>query len=218
MKSFTPSLRSSLIGASMSMFLVFNANAQSSSYGIDLNGNSLNCATLQGQRDLVPGGLTCGFVEEVEQYIEGPKLSCKPGQRAYDPVTLQQAAYHMRASHGQPALYAFSETMIARINSTAEGKRFITVLAENHPREFREFLATYIAIENTVENLEKGMSIRDAVITAARALDDNNLTLPKTSGSTAQDIQDLFNNNPVMFAYAKCSQIFPVPLWSTADR
>ena len=185
---------------------------------IPFQGHNLNCATLQGAQDPMPGGITCGFVEEVEQYFNGPMLNCDPNEVGYSPVALQAAARHLDVSHDQPALYGHVQTTIARINARGNGTQPMAELQATNPGEASGLYATWLAIEGTRDRMERGDPFNTAVTTVAGAMDENGYRLPSSSGSTAQDRQDLIRENPVTSAYLQCSARYPQPTWDHFEQ
>ena len=185
---------------------------------IKFNGHVLNCATLQGHQNLIPNGMTCGFVAEVEQYIKGPKLKCNPDLEGHSFDAMQSASRHMAMSHGQPALFKYLEATIAIINARARGTKVLEELEKTHPGEAFDYYLTYLAIEGTATRVQKGESPDGAMTAIARLMDEKGYKFSGNQGTALESVREIFAKNRVVDAALACREKFPKPVWSHYER
>lgn len=191
---------------------------------INFNGHALNCATLQGFNDGHPNpelryDLTCGFIEEVEQYIQGPKLKCNPDVEGYKFEALQPGARHMAVGHSQPGIYGYTETWVAKINALASGKKTSEELQRTHvdTGEVRDLYLSYLAIQGIKSDIEKGASLSAAIDHITSQFSERSVRLPGTQGPAAQMIREFLSKNPVVDGFLQCKEKFPRSTWPTYE-
>lgn len=209
----------------LALMISFNVAQAGSAHSIDFDGNNLNCATLQGARDPIPNGMTCGFVEEVEQYMVGPKLKCDRKADGRSSVSLRRAAQHLRDFHAQSGLFGYTEGMIATENSKRDGTNPLAELSKNDAAKGIEYYLIYAATEGVANRTGNGYSIPAAITEtasqaegAASRFEKKGHKMPWARGSVKGVLEDLFNGNRVLNAYLQCRKKFPKPIWNQYER
>lgn len=192
-----------------------SANAQDG-YTASFNGHSINCATLQGVQDRNPGGFTCGFVKEVEQYVPGPRLSCDTNEGANLSV-MQPAGAHMRQAHGQPALDHVVQTSASLINSSNDAGAAVSALEGLFPGQSRNYYFTYAAVEGIAQRLQDGVRFNTAVSQVLQSFNDKNWDFPG-EGNSVDGFERFLQQNPVVGARLSCLAQYPNTPWQTFER
>ena len=208
-------------------------------YSVDFHGHDVNCATLQGANDPFPGDETCEFIEEVEQYIKGPKLSCPTDKKSYLPSSRIFAAQHLADAHKQPGLLIYqkveeaklkanknSATLLKGIKETNPGRddafykselsnalrqNIIQEVDRHFPGQGKDFYNTYTAMRFMQGYVKKGLPFPVAA-------QQTKATLDRAGFNLSQSINSLYFNNPVIRVKLECNYEYPNPAWSTYEN
>lgn len=192
-----------------------NAFAQSR-YTDMFNGNTINCAKLQGQNNPTPGGFTCGFAQEIDQYMQGAKLSCSGGE-GDSFAAMGPAASHMANFHGQPGLFMHLQTQIALYNASKNAQEAVKLLERDHPGQGLEFFYTHYAIEAMATLLRQGHSFDASVNHVVSKFNEWGRSLPG-GGTSAESFKKFLLENPIVDARLVCLQQYKSIPWSNYER
>lgn len=186
------------------------------SYTAQFNGNTINCATLQGRSDPTPGGFTCGFVKEIDKHIPGPPLDCSGGE-GDSFAAMSPAADHMDRYHGMPGLHQHVQTQMALRNTGNNNQAAVSWLENRYPGQGREFFITHYTTEALAQRLSAGHSFNESAQAIVGAYQRWGWELPG-GGTGVASLERFLAENPIVQGRLVCLKQHPNTPWSTYER
>ncbi|MEM1182312.1 MAG: hypothetical protein AAGM22_28440 [Acidobacteriota bacterium] len=185
-----------------------------SDYSIAYAGFEINCATLMGSEEARPGGLTCGFLNEVQQYYRGERTICDPKAATTSLAAIADAGDHLQF-HGQSGVLAYASVVGSMAKAAAGNLEWREEMIAIDPAKAADYYSIFLALEQIKKELSSGKSAVEAVEETARSFAERNAVFPNPHRSESP-IKAMLVMNPIMSAYAVCGANYPEPGWAQA--